>query len=150
VTKNVAKKQVPVIGMWIVRRHKRKALKASLFAIRHRRAIALAVATGRGVARATQAARAQPDVVPETKKAVRELQRAALRAREIGPRAALADARVAKQLSRAANHIGKAAVAARRAERRRRILARSAAFGVGVGILAAGAVATKRRFPSTA
>ena len=104
-------------GTRMARRHPRKTLQLSVFAIRRRKAILMVVNSAR---RATELgstvkqAAGDRKVQSETSAAMSSLMLAGKRARQVGVAHAPGDKKVAVQLHRAGRHASKALVAARR------------------------------------
>lgn len=124
-------------GSRTVGRHPGKALRVSLIAIRHRRAILVvtkatrrATELGATVKRAT----ANPKVQAEASSAVSSLVLAGKRARRVGVAKATTDKKVAAQLQRAGRHASKALTAARHPRRKRRVV-RTTTIVTGAGAL---------------
>jgi hypothetical protein len=138
-----AKVKVLDAGARMARRHPRKTLKLSVFAVRQRRAILMVVnATRRATEVGSSIKQAAGDrkVQSETSAAVSSLVLASKRARQVGVASAPSDKKVAAQLNRAGRHASKAIMAARRPRRRNRV-ARTTTIVTGAGALGGAAYA---------
>jgi hypothetical protein len=129
-------------GARLARRHPKKALRVSVFAIRQRRAILMVVNTTRRATElgsAVKQAAGNRKVQSETSSAVSSLVLAGKRARRVGVASAPNDKQVAAQLRQAGRHASKAIIAARRPRPRR--VARTTTIVTGAGALGGAAYA---------
>lgn len=135
-------------GSRTVGRHPGTALRVSLVAIRHRRAILVVTNATRRATRlgatVTRAA-ANPSVQTEASSAVSSLVLAGKRARRVGVANAPGDKQVVAQLRRAGRHATKALAAARHARRKRRVV-RTTTIVTGAGALGGAAYAGWRAY----
>jgi hypothetical protein len=138
-----AKVKVLDAGARMARRHPRKAVKVSVFAVRQRRAILMMVnATRRATEVGSSIKQAAGDrkVQSETSAAMSSLVLAGKRARKVGVASAPGDKQVAAQLHRAGRHASKALLAARRPRRGHRVV-RTTTIVTGAGALGGAAYA---------
>ena len=130
-------------GTRMARRHPRKTLQLSMFAIRRRRAIVIVVNSARRATElgsAVKQAAGDRKVQSETSAAMSSLVLAGKRARQVGVAHAPGDKKVAVQLHRAGRHASKALVAARRPRRGHRVV-RTTTIVTGAGALGGAAYA---------
>jgi hypothetical protein len=138
-----AKVKVLDAGARMARRHPRKAVKVSVFAVRQRRAILMVVnATRRATEVGSSIKQAAGDrkVQSETSAAMSSLLLAGKRARQVGVASAPGDKQVAAQLHRAGRHASKALIAARRPRHTHRVV-RTTTIVTGAGALGGAAYA---------
>ena len=137
------------VGLRVMRRHPGRVLHMSLFAIKHRTAVARGVRVTRRASRlitAVKCGAAHPKVRAEATSAVSALARAGRDIRRVGVRNALHDDQVATQLRQARSHAWNAAATARRPPPRRRLVARTTVAVAGAGALGGAAYAGWRAF----
>jgi len=135
-------------GSRAVRRHPGNALRVSLLAIRHRRAILVVThATQRAaeLGSTVKRAAANPKVQAEASSAVSTLVLAGKRARRVGVAKAPSDKQVAAQLRRAGRHATNAITAATHPRRKRRVV-RTTTILTGAGALSGAAYAGWRAY----
>jgi hypothetical protein len=130
-------KQIRKAGLRAARRHPWEALRISLLAVRHRRAVVMLSKATRRASRLTMTAKqaaANPKVQAEARLAVSDLARAGQRARRVGVANAYNDKQVVTQLRQASSHVSRAVAAARHPRPKRRII-RATAITAGAGAL---------------
>ncbi len=135
------------MGLRAIRKHPEQARRMSLFAVRHWRVLAAAVAAWRRFDKSTLRARdvlADPAVNAETAAALSELSAAAKRVRKIGLSRAVHDAQVGDRLARASGHARRAAGAAAHPHRRRHRTRRTLLTSLSLGLAGATAYAASR------
>src|SRR5215472_5032774 len=113
------------VGSRAAARHPGKAMRVSLVALKHRRAILVVTKATRRAAQlggTVKQAAGNRKVQTEASSAVSSLVRAGKRARRVGAAKAPSDKQVASQLRAAGRHASKAMTAATHPRRRRRVV----------------------------
>ena len=132
------------IGLRTMRRHPKRVLRISLFAVKHRTAVARGVRVTWLASRlitAVKCGAAHPKVRTEATSAVSALGRAGREARRSGAKNIFRDDQVATQLRQARSHAWNAAATARRPRPKRRVMLRTTAAVAGAGAFGGAAYA---------
>jgi len=136
------------LGLRTIRRHPGRALRLSLFAARHRTALARTLRATRrasGLMKALKDGAAHPMVRVEAKAAGSALAQAGREARRAGATNAFRDDQVTTQLRDAKRHVRSAAATARRPPPNHGALIRTTASVAAAGVLAGALYAGWRR-----